>query len=131
MRSTKRLAAAVLGGGLLLALTGCGVAQQASETAGQVGDAASSAAVCAEAVRITASAPDLTNPQVAADRAHAAAGELSELASRAANTTVGGAIDTLAASLRQTTVDDLVNAPAAWLQKRTEQVSALTRACGL
>ncbi|RSM41099.1 hypothetical protein DMA12_25435 [Amycolatopsis balhimycina DSM 5908] len=131
MRSTKRLATAVLGGGLLLALTGCGVAQQASETAGQAGNAASSAAVCADAVRITATVPDLTDPRAAADRAHAAAGELSELASRAANTTVGGAIDTLAGSLRQTTVEDLANAPAAWLQKRTEQVSALTKACGL
>ena len=82
-------------------------------------------------MQITATAPDLTDPRVAADRAHTAAGELTRLASQAGNTTVGGAIDTLAGSLRQTTVDDLVNAPAAWLQKRAERVSALAKACGL
>ena len=129
MRST-RLATAVLAGGLVLALTGCGVAQQASETAGQVGNAASSAAVCVEAVQIATTTPDLTNPQAAADRAHAAADELAGLASRAGDATVGEAINTLAGTLRQTTVDDLVTTPANWLQKKADEVSALTKACG-
>ncbi|OXM61266.1 bacteriophage spanin2 family protein [Amycolatopsis vastitatis] len=130
MRPTHRFATAVAAGGLLLALTGCGVAQQASETAGQVGAAASSATVCAEAVRIATATPDLTDPRAAADRAHAAAGELSELASRAGNTTVGEAIGTLAGTLRETTIGDLTGAPAAWLRKQADQVAALTKACG-
>ncbi|MEV6876161.1 bacteriophage spanin2 family protein [Amycolatopsis sp. NPDC051128] len=130
MRSTERLATAVIAGGLVLALTGCGVAQQASETAGQVGNAASSAAVCVEAVQIATTTPDLTDPRAAADHAHAAADKLTGLASRAGDATVGQAIDTLAGTLRQTTVDDLVNPPADWLKKKTDQVSALAKACG-
>jgi len=122
MRSTK-LTAAVLAA--VLALTGCGVA----ETAGQVSNAASSAAVCADAVRIATATPDVADPKAAADRAHAAAGELTGLASRAADKTVGEAIDALAVTLRETTVDDLVTAPANWARKKAEQVSALTKAC--
>jgi hypothetical protein len=125
MRS-NRLTTALLAGGLLLTLTGCGVA---AETAGQVGNAASTAAVCAQAVQIATTTPDLTDPKAAADRAHAAAGELTELASRAANTTAADAIDTLAATLRETTVDDLVTTPAAWTRKKADQVAALTKAC--
>ena len=124
MRS-NRLTTALLAGGLLLTLTGCGVA----ETAGQVSNAASTAAVCAQAVQIATTTPDLSDPKAAADRAHAAAGELTELASRAANTTAADAIDTLAATLRETTVDDLVNTPAAWTRKKADQVAALTKAC--
>ncbi|MBE8522092.1 bacteriophage spanin2 family protein [Amycolatopsis sp. H6(2020)] len=123
---TMRLTTTVLAGGLLLTLTGCGVA---AETAGQVGNAASTAAVCADAVRIATANPDLTNPQAAADRAHAAADELTGLAAKAANTTAAGAIDNLATTLRETTVDDLVKSPAEWVQKKADQVTALTKAC--
>ncbi|WP_103352288.1 bacteriophage spanin2 family protein [Amycolatopsis sp. CA-128772] len=119
----KSLTVAVL---LALTLTGCGVA---AETAGKVGNAASTAAVCADAVRIATTPPDLTDPKAAADRAHAAAGELEGLASRAANTTAGEAIDKLATTLRETTVDDVATGSAEWLRQRTEQVSALTQAC--
>ncbi|MEQ0558017.1 bacteriophage spanin2 family protein [Amycolatopsis sp. NEAU-NG30] len=122
MRSTK-LAAAVLTAGLVL--TGCGVA----ETAGQVSNAASTAAVCADAIRIATANADPADPKAAADRAHEAAGELTGLASRAGNTTVGEAINSLAATLRETTVEDLVSAPANWVQKKADQVSALTKAC--
>ncbi|MFF1610433.1 bacteriophage spanin2 family protein [Amycolatopsis sp. NPDC058278] len=120
-----RLKTTVLAGGLLLTLTGCGVA----ETAGQVGNAASTAAVCADAVRIATANPDLTNPQAAADRAHAAADELTGLAAKAANTTAAEAITGLATTLRETTADELVKTPAAWVQKKADQVAALTKAC--
>jgi hypothetical protein len=123
---TMRFKTTVLVGGLLLTLTGCGVA----ETAGQVSDAASTATVCADAVRIATANPDLTNPQAAADRAHAAADELTGLASRAANTTAAEAINGLATTLRETTVDELVRTPAAWVQEKAAQVATLTKACG-
>jgi hypothetical protein len=122
---TMRLTTTLLAGGLLLTLTGCGVA----ETAGQVSNAASTAAVCTDAVRIATANPDLTNPQAAADRAHAAADELTGLASKAANTTAADAINGLATTMRETTVDDLVKTPAEWVQKKADQVAALTKAC--
>jgi len=121
-----RLITTVLAGGLLLTLTGCGVA---AETAGQVSNAASTAAVCADAVRIATANPDLTNPQAAADRAHTAADELTSLAAKASNTTAAEAIDSLAKTMRETTVDDLVKTPTAWVQKKADQVAALTKAC--
>jgi hypothetical protein len=124
----KRLMTAAIGGGLLLALTSCGVA---SETAGQVGNAATTVGVCTEAVRIATATPDLAAPQAAADRAHEAGRELTGLAERAANTTAGEAIDSLATTLRETTIDDLVTGPANWAQRKAEQVTALTKACGL
>lgn len=124
----KRLPAIIIGGGLVLALTGCGVA---AETADTVGNAATSVSVCTEAVRIATATPDLADPQAAADRAHAAGQELADLAARAGNTTAGEAIGSLATTLRETTVDDLVTGPANWVQRRTEQVTALTKACGL
>ncbi len=122
MRRTTTL----LAGGLLLALTGCGAA---AETAGQVSNAASTAAVCADAVRIATANPDPSNPQVAADRAHAAADELTGLAAKAANTTAAEAINDLATTLRETTVDDLAQRPAEWVRKKADQVTALTKAC--
>ncbi|MDQ7803011.1 bacteriophage spanin2 family protein [Amycolatopsis sp. A133] len=121
-----RFTTTVLAGGLLLTLTGCGVA---AETAGQVGNAASTAAVCAQAVQIATKTPDLSDPKAAADRAHAAADELTGLASKAANTTAGEAIDKLATTLRETTADELVKTPAAWAQEKADQVAALTKAC--
>jgi len=128
MRTTKRLATAVIAGGLALALTACGVA---SETADRVGTAATTVGVCTEAVRIATATPDLGDPQAAADRAHAAGRELTDLAAKAGGTTAGEAIGTLADTLRRTTVDDLVTGPANWAQRKAEQVSALTKACGL
>ncbi|MEU0530193.1 bacteriophage spanin2 family protein [Amycolatopsis tolypomycina] len=121
-----RLVTTVLAGGLLLTLTGCGVA---AETAGQVSNAASTAAVCADAVRIATANLDLTNPQAAADKAHASADELTGLAAKAANTTAADAINGLAKTMRETTVDDLVQRPADWVQKKADQVAALTKAC--
>ncbi|MEV7039615.1 bacteriophage spanin2 family protein [Amycolatopsis sp. NPDC051061] len=124
----KRLTTAAIVSGLLLTLTACGVA---SETADQVGNAATTVGVCTEAVRIATATPDLGDPQAAADRAHAAGRELADLAERAGNTTAGEAIGSLATTLRETTVDDLVTGPANWVQRKTEQVTALTKACGL
>jgi hypothetical protein len=124
----KRLATAAISGGLLLALTSCGVA---AETADKVGNAATTVSVCTDAVRIATATPDLADPQAAADRAHAAGQELTDLAARAGNTTAGEAIGSLATTMRETTVDDLVTGPANWVQRKTEQVTALTKACGL
>ncbi|MEV6639291.1 bacteriophage spanin2 family protein [Amycolatopsis sp. NPDC051371] len=124
----KRLPAAIIGGSLVLALTGCGVA---SETADQVGNAATTVGVCSDAVRIATATPDLGDPQAALDHAHAAGRELTDLAARAGNTTAGEAIDSLATTLRETTVDDVVTGPADWVQRKTDQVTALTKACGL
>ncbi|WP_410573898.1 bacteriophage spanin2 family protein [Amycolatopsis sp. cmx-4-61] len=113
-----RLITTVLAGGLLLTLAGCGVA---AETAGQVGNAASTAAVCADAVRIATATPDPADPRAAA--------ELTGLAAKAANTTAAEAINGLATTLRETTVDELVKTPAEWVQRKADQVAALTKAC--
>jgi hypothetical protein len=113
--------------GVALTLTACGAAV---ETAGQVGNAASTAAVCAEAVQIATANSDVTDPQAAADRAHKAADELTGLASRAANTTAADAITKLATTMRETTVAELTSSPAAWIREKTDQVAALTKACG-
>ncbi|HET6704193.1 bacteriophage spanin2 family protein [Amycolatopsis sp.] len=121
-----RFTTAALAGSLVLTLTGCGVA----ETAGQVSNAASTAAVCADALRIATANLDVTNPQAAADKAHASADELTGLAAKAANTSAAEAINNLATTMRETTVDDLVKTPAEWVKKKADQVTALTKACG-
>jgi hypothetical protein len=46
-------------------------------------------------------------------------------------TTAGEAIGALPTTLRETTVDDLVTGPANWVQCKTEQVTTLTKACGI
>src|SRR5690242_15924871 len=114
MRTTERLTAAAIAAGLALTLSACGAA---SETADRVGTAATTVSVCTEAVRIATATPDLTDPQAAADRAHAAGRELADLAAKAGSTTAGEAIGALAGTLRRTTVDDLVTGPADWAQR--------------
>jgi len=117
-----RIAAAVIAGAMLL--TACGVVQDAKDTASNVG-------VCADAVRIAAFTPDTADPQAAVEKAHAAGDELAGLSTRAADTTAGQAIDKLATTMRETTVNDVTSAPTAWVQKKADQVGALTKACGL
>ncbi|GAB3893495.1 bacteriophage spanin2 family protein [Kibdelosporangium lantanae] len=117
-----RIAAAVIAGAMLL--TACGVVEDARNTASNVG-------VCADAVRIATFSPDTADPQATVDKAHAAGDELAGLADRAADTTAAQAIDGLATAMRETTLTDLTSAPAAWVQKKADQVGALTRTCRL
>jgi len=117
-----RIAAAVIAGAMLL--TACGVVEDAKNTASNVG-------VCADAVRIAAFAPDTADPQATVDKAHAAGNDLAGLADRAANTSAAQAIDSLATTMRETTLNDLTSTPTAWVQKKADQVGALTKACGL
>lgn len=121
-----RIAAAVIAGAMLL--TACGVVEDAKNT---VDNATSNVGVCADAVRIAAFTPDTSNPQATVDKAHAAGDELAGLADRAANTSAAQAIDGLATTMRETTVKDLTSAPTAWVQKKADQVGALSKACGL
>jgi hypothetical protein len=117
-----RIAAAVIAGAMLL--SACGVVEDAKNTASNVG-------VCADAVRIAAFTPDTSDPQATADKAHAAGDELAGLANRAANTSAAQAIDGLATTMRETTVNDVTSAPTSWVKKKADQVGALTKACGL
>ncbi|MFC0104938.1 bacteriophage spanin2 family protein [Kibdelosporangium aridum] len=130
MRSTKRLVAGVLGGGaLIVALTGCGALQEAQQTAEGVSNAASTAQVCVEALRIAAFNPDTANPEAAAQGAQDAGQKLQDLAGKATDTTVNQALTELSTTMKETTVSDLVNGPANWVKTKADQVSALTKAC--
>jgi hypothetical protein len=117
-----RLAAAVIAGAMLL--TACGVVEDAKNTASNVG-------VCADAVRIATFSPDTGDPRATVDKAHAAGDELAGLSAKAADTTAAQAIDSLATTMRETTLTDLTSAPTEWVRKKADQVGALTRACGL
>ncbi|RSM78645.1 hypothetical protein DMH04_32775 [Kibdelosporangium aridum] len=131
MRSTKRLLAGVLGGGaLIVALTGCGALQEAQQTAEGVSNAASTAQVCVEALRIAAFNPDTANPDAAVQGAQDAGKKLEDLAAKATDTNVDKALNDLATTMTQTTVADLANGPANWLKTKADQVAALTKACG-
>lgn len=130
MRSTKRLVAGVLGGGaLIVALTGCGALQEAQQTAEGVSNAASTAQVCVEALRIAAFNPDTANPEAAAQGAQDAGQKLQDLAGKATDTTVNQALTELSTTMKETTVSDLVNGPANWVKTKADQVAALTKAC--
>ena len=125
----KRLVPVALGAGLLIALGGCDAVQEVQQTADQVGNAASTAQVCVDAIRIAGFTPDTSDPQAAVDKARSTGDELAALADKAGNTTVNQAIDDLATTMRETTVADLTNGPAEWIKQKADQVSALTKAC--
>jgi hypothetical protein len=125
----KRLVPVVLGAGLLIAISGCEAVQEVQQTADQVGNAASTAQVCVEAIRIAGFTPDTADPQAAVDKAQSTGDELSALAAKAGDTTVNQAINDLASTMKETTVSDLTNGPAEWVKQKADQVSALTKAC--
>ncbi|MET0234827.1 MAG: bacteriophage spanin2 family protein [Kibdelosporangium sp.] len=125
----KRFAPVVVGAGLVIALAGCGAIEEVQQTADSVSSGVNTATVCVDAIRIAGFTPDTANPQAAVDKAQATGNELSALASKAADTTVNDAINDLATTMKETTVSDLTSGPAAWIQRKAEQVSALTKAC--
>lgn len=125
----KRLVPVALGAGLLIAISGCDAVQEVQQTADQVGNAATTAQVCVDAIRIAGFTPDTADPQAAVDKAKTTGDELSALAAKAGDTTVNQAINDLATTMRETTVADLANGPAEWLKQKADQVAALTKAC--
>ncbi|MBP2325080.1 hypothetical protein JOF56_005465 [Kibdelosporangium banguiense] len=125
----KRLATVVLGAGLVFALAGCDAIQQAQQTADSVSSGVNTATVCVDAIRVAGFTPDSADPQAAVDKAKATGDELTALAAKAGDTTVNQAINDLATTMKATTVQDLASGPAAWLQRKADQVSALTKAC--
>jgi hypothetical protein len=125
----KRFAPVVISAGLLIALTGCGAIEQVQQTADSVSSGVSTATVCVDAIRIAGFSPDAADPQAAVDKAKTTGDELTALAAKATDTTVNQAINDLATTMKETTVQDLANGPAAWLQRKADQVSALTKAC--
>jgi hypothetical protein len=125
----KRFAPAVLGAGLVIALAGCGAIEEVQQTADSVSNGVTTATVCVDAIRIAGFTPDAADPQAAVDKAKATGDELAALGAKATDTTVNQAINDLATTMKETTVQDLASGPAAWLQRKAEQVSALTKAC--
>lgn len=125
----KRFAPVVIGAGLVIALTGCGAIAEVQQTADSVSSGVNTASVCVDAIRIAGFTPDAADPQAAVDKAKAAGDELAALGAKAADTTVNQAINDLATTMKETTVQDLASGPAAWLQRKADQVSALTKAC--
>ncbi|CAM3418435.1 bacteriophage spanin2 family protein [Kibdelosporangium persicum] len=130
MRSTKRLLAGIFGGGaLVVALTACDTLQEAQQTAEGVSNAASTAQVCLEALKIASFNPDTANPEAAVQGAQDAGKKLEDLAAKATDTNVDKALTDLATTMKETTVTDLVNGPADWLKTKADQAAALTKAC--
>jgi hypothetical protein len=125
----KRFAPVVIGAGLLIALAGCGAIEEVQQTADSVSNGVSTATVCVDAIRIAGFTPDAADPQAAVDKAKATGDELAALGAKATDTTVNQAINDLATTMKETTVQDLASGPAAWLQRKADQVSALTKAC--
>lgn len=125
----KRFAPVVIGAGLLIALTGCDAIEGVQQTADSVSNGVTTATVCVDAIRIAGFTPDAADPQAAVDKAKTAGDELAALGAKAADTTVNQAINDLATTMKETTVQDLASGPAAWLQRKADQVSALTKAC--
>jgi hypothetical protein len=125
----KRFAPVVISAGLLIALTGCGALEEVQQTADSVSNGVSTATVCVDAIRIAGFSPDAADPQAAVDKAKSTGDELTALAAKATDTTVNQAINDLATTMKETTVQDLASGPAAWLQRKADQVSALTKAC--
>jgi hypothetical protein len=125
----KRFAPVVISAGLLIALTGCDAIEGVQQTADSVSNGVSTATVCVDAIRIAGFTPDAADPQAAVDKAKTAGDELAALGAKATDTTVNEAINDLATTMKETTVQDLASGPAAWLQRKADQVSALTKAC--
>ena len=125
----KRFAPVVISAGLLIALTGCDAVEQVQQTADSVSNGVTTATVCVDAIRIAGFTPDAADPQAAVDKAQATGDELAAVAAKATDTTVNQAINDLATTMKETTVQDLASGPAAWLQRKADQVSALTKAC--
>jgi hypothetical protein len=125
----KRFAPVVISAGLLIALTGCGAIEQVQQTADSVSNGVTTATVCVDAIRVAGFTPDAADPQAAVDKAQATGDELASIAAKATDTTVNQAINDLATTMKETTVQDLAGGPAAWLQRKADQVSALTKAC--
>jgi hypothetical protein len=125
----KRFAPVVISAGLVIALTGCDAIEGVQQTADSVSNGVTTATVCVDAIRIAGFSPDAADPQAAVDKAKSTGDELSALAAKATDTTVNQAINDLATTMKETTVQDLTSGPAAWLQRKADQVSALTKAC--
>ena len=125
----KRFAPVVIGATLVIALTGCGAIEEVQQTADSVSNGVTTATVCVDAIRVAGFTPDTADPQAAVDKAQASGEELAAIAAKATDTTVNQAINDLATTMKETTVQDLASGPAAWLQRKAEQVSALSKAC--
>ncbi|GGP75242.1 bacteriophage spanin2 family protein [Saccharothrix coeruleofusca] len=129
MRTPIRLTAIAAACTAVVAMSACGAVQEAADTANAVADTATTVQVCADALAGATAALDTAAPERAVDQAHDAAVTLTDLASRAADTTVNEAIAALATTLREVTVQDLVGRPAEWVRVKADQVAALTAAC--
>jgi hypothetical protein len=125
----KRFAPVVISAGLLIALAGCDAIEGVQQTADSVSNGVTTATVCVDAIRVAGFTPDTADPQAAVDKAQATGDELASIAAKATDTTVNQAINDLATTMKETTVQDLASGPAAWLQRKADQVSALTKAC--
>ena len=122
MRTT--IIALTAAAGLVL-VSGCGSLEEAANTADSVSQTLSTAQVCLRAV----DAVDFTlDPETGVQQSQEAASTLSDLAGKAADTTVNEAIDALVGTLTSLTADDLT-APLDWVERKTDQATALISAC--
>ncbi|MBP2477892.1 hypothetical protein JOF53_006764 [Crossiella equi] len=130
MRAARPVATALLGLGLLAAVSGCGAVQQAADTANQVGNAATKLQVCGEALKAVTFSPDTTDPQKALEAAQQKGKELADLAAKAGDTTLKQAIDGVAKSMNEVTLQDLsAQSVQDWLQKKADLAAKVTQAC--
>ncbi|MFC6089568.1 bacteriophage spanin2 family protein [Saccharothrix sp. BKS2] len=130
MRAGRPIATLVLALGLAGAVSGCEAVQSAQDTANQVGQAADKAQLCIDALKLAGFTPDATDPQKALEETQQKAQELNDLAAKAGDATLKDAIDGVAGTMNQVTLEDLSPANiATWSQQKLDQVAKLSTAC--
>ncbi len=125
MRRSLSAVAALAVGAVLL--TGCSALQDAANTVDAADRALTTAQVCAQAIGAIDFSVS-TDPQTALEQTGDAAAELSTLATQAVDTTVADAISSVADTLSNVTLDDLVS-PLDWVQDRTAAAADVLNAC--
>lgn len=96
----------------------------------EVSGAADKASICVDALKLAGFTPNLSDPAKAAADAERTSRELSELADKAADTTLRDALEGMADKVGELDVRDLDPSTATrWAQEKATTLDTLTRAC--
>jgi hypothetical protein len=118
---------AIAAAALIALVAGCDAAREATDTANRATDKAS---ICIEALRLAGFNPDPSDPQKAAEEARQTSEELSDLANRAADTTLRDALNGMSQKIGELGPEDINPANlVTWADQKVERFDALTRAC--
>lgn len=96
----------------------------------EVSDAADKASICVDALKLAGFTPNLSDPVKTAADAERTSRELSELADKAADTTLRDALEGMADKVGELDVRDLDPSEATrWAKEKVTTLDTLTRAC--